>query len=85
MADSEREQRTFERVRKIVADHLGVKEEEIARETRFVDDLNADSLDLVELIMEFEEEFGGEIPDEEAEKIATVGDAVNWILKNTED
>lgn len=67
------------RLRKIVAEQLGVEESQVVREASFVDDLNADSLDLVELIMSLEEEFGIEIPDEDAEKIATVGDALNYL------
>jgi len=85
VADSDREQRVLERVQKLIANQLGVDLSEITMETNFADDLEADSLDLVELIMALEEEFGGEIPDEKAEKIATVGDAVNWILEHTED
>lgn len=74
----------FERVRKIIAEQLGVEEEEIKPETSFVEDLNADSLDLVELIMSLEEEFSKEgktveISDEDAEKIVTVQDAVSYI------
>lgn len=74
----------FERVQKIIAEQLGVEESEINPQTSFVDDLNADSLDLVELIMSLEEEFSKEgksveVSDEEAEKIATVQDAVNFI------
>ena len=74
----------FERVRKIIAEQLGVEESEISPQTSFVDDLNADSLDLVELIMSLEEEFskGGksmEISDEDAEKIVTVQDAVDYL------
>ncbi len=74
----------FDRVRKIIAEQLGVEEAEIKPETSFVEDLNADSLDLVELIMSLEEEFSKEgktieISDEDAEKIATVQDAVNYI------
>ena len=68
-----------DRVRKIVVEQLGVKEEELKNDASFVDDLGADSLDTVELVMAFEEEFGCEIPDEEAEKIQTVQDAVNYI------
>jgi acyl carrier protein len=68
-----------ERVKAIIADQLGVDEGEITSEASFVDDLGADSLDTVELVMALEEEFGIEIPDEEAEKIATVKDAVNYI------
>lgn len=69
----------FEKVRSIVVDQLGVDESDVTLEASFVDDLGADSLDLVELIMGLETEFDLEIPDEEAEKIVTVGDAVNYI------
>jgi acyl carrier protein len=68
-----------ERVRKIVIDQLGVKEEEVTLEASFVDDLGADSLDTVELVMALEEEFETEIPDEEAEKITTVQQAIDFI------
>jgi len=68
-----------ERVKKIVAEQLGVKEEEITSEASFVDDLGADSLDTVELVMALEQEFETEIPDEDAEKIATIADAVKYI------
>jgi acyl carrier protein len=68
-----------ERVKKIVAEQLGVKEEEITPDASFVDDLGADSLDTVELVMALEEEFETEIPDEDAEKIETIKDAVNYI------
>ena len=68
-----------EKVKKIVAEQLGVKEEEIKPESSFVNDMGADSLDTVELVMALEDEFGMEIPDEEAEKIATVGDAIKYI------
>ena len=67
------------KVKKIVADHLGIDEAKVTEESSFIDDLGADSLDTVELVMAFEEEFEIEIPDEEAEKIATVEDAVNYI------
>jgi acyl carrier protein len=70
---------TYERLKKIVVEQLGVEEDEVKPEASFVDDLNADSLDLVELIMSLEEEFGTEISDEDAEKIRTVGDAVEYI------
>jgi len=69
----------YDRLKGIVTEQLGVDEEEITPEASFVDDLNADSLDLVELIMSLEEEFGLEISDEDAEKILTVGDAANYI------
>ena len=69
-----------DRVKKIVAEQLGVKEDEVKTESSFVDDLGADSLDTVELVMALEEEFETEIPDEEAEKISTVKDAIDYIL-----
>ena len=69
----------LERVTKIVVDRLGVEESEVTLEASFKDDLGADSLDVVELVMELEDEFDMEISDEDAEKIATVGDAVNYI------
>ena len=68
-----------ERVRKIVSEQLGVKEEEVKNDASFVEDLGADSLDTVELVMALEEEFETEIPDEEAEKITTVQQAVDYI------
>ena len=67
------------KVKKMVADHLGVDEIKVTEEANFVDDLGADSLDTVELVMAFEEEFGSEISDSEAEKILTVGDAIKFI------
>ena len=67
------------KVKQIIADQLGVKKEEVTDNAKFVDDLGADSLDTVELVMALEEEFGIEIPDEEAEKLATVGDALRYI------
>ncbi len=73
-----------ERVAKIVVEQLGVKEDEVKPESSFVDDLGADSLDTVELVMALEEEFGTEIPDEEAEKITTVQLAIDYINSNTE-
>ncbi|MCL6430358.1 MAG: acyl carrier protein [Anaerolineae bacterium] len=69
----------FERVKRIIVDQLGVDEAKVTREARFRQDLEADSLDLVELIMRFEEEFGGEISDEDAQKITTVGEAVDYL------
>lgn len=71
-----------ERVQKIVIEQLGVKEEEVTKDASFVDDLGADSLDTVELVMALEEEFETEIPDEDAEKITTVAEAVNYINAN---
>lgn len=68
-----------ERVKKIVVEHLGVDEAKVTEEASFVDDLGADSLDTVELVMAFEEEFGVEIPDDAAEKITTVKDAIEYI------
>ena len=68
-----------EKVKKIVADHLGIEVEKVTEESSFIDDLGADSLDTVELVMAFEEEFGSEISDSEAEKILTVGDAIKFI------
>ncbi len=69
----------FDKVKEIVVEQLGVEEGEVKMEASFIDDLGADSLDIVELIMALEEEFDLEIPDKEAEKIATVGDAVEYI------
>lgn len=69
----------FEKVKVIIVDQLGVDESAVTMEASFRDDLEADSLDLVELIMAFEEEFGGEISDEEAQKITTVGEAVRFL------
>ena len=72
---------TFNKVKEVIIDKLGVEEDRIKTEAHFVNDLGADSLDTVELIMEFEEEFGIEIPDEDAENITTVGSAVDYIDK----
>lgn len=69
----------FDRVKRIIVDQLGVDEDKVTLEARFRQDLEADSLDLVELIMAFEEEFGGEISDEDAQKITTVGEAVDYL------
>jgi acyl carrier protein len=70
-----------ERVKKIVVEHLGVDADKVVENANFIDDLGADSLDTVELVMAFEEEFGIEIPDDAAESIVTVGDAVKYIDK----
>ncbi len=72
-----------ERVKKIVVEHLGVDQGKVSADASFIDDLGADSLDTVELVMAFEEEFGCEIPDDAAEKILTVGDAVKFLDENT--
>jgi len=69
----------FERVKKIVVDLLGVEPDKVTRDARFREDLEADSLDLVELIMEFEEQFGGTISDDDAQQIGTVGQAVDYV------
>lgn len=73
--------KAIDRVKKIIVDQLGVDTSKITEESSFVDDLGADSLDIVELIMAFEEEFDVEIPDEDAEKIKTVGDAIKYLSK----
>lgn len=71
-----------DRVKKIVVEHLGVEEDKVSEGASFIDDLGADSLDTVELVMAFEEEFGLEIPDDAAEKILTVSDAIKFIEEN---
>lgn len=68
-----------DRIRAIIAEQLGVKQEEVTDQAKFIDDLGADSLDTVELVMALEEEFGIEIPDEDAEKMVSVGDAIKYI------
>ncbi|HEX5726219.1 MAG TPA: acyl carrier protein [Longimicrobiaceae bacterium] len=70
-----------QKVKDIIINELGVEAEKVTREAKFVDDLGADSLDTVELVMAFEEEFSMEIPDEEAEKLQTVGDAIDYIQR----
>ncbi|MBA7498609.1 Acyl carrier protein [subsurface metagenome] len=72
---------SMDRIKKIIVDQLGVDENKITENSSFVDDLGADSLDIVELIMAFEEEFDIEIPDEDAEKMKTIGDAVKYLSK----
>ncbi len=71
-----------EKVKKIVVEHLGVDEDKVKEDASFIDDLGADSLDNVEMVMAFEEEFGIEIPDDAAETIQTVGDAIKYIEQN---
>ncbi len=71
------------RIKSIIADQLGVSEDQIKPESKFIEDLGADSLDIVELIMAMEEEFQTEIPDEEAEKIRSVGDAINYVSSHS--
>jgi len=73
---------TAERVKKIVAEHLGAEADKVTEDASFIDDLGADSLDIVELVMAFEDEFGVEIPDDAAEKISTVNDAIKYIDEN---
>jgi acyl carrier protein len=73
---------TADRVKKIVVEHLGVEPDKVNEDASFIDDLGADSLDIVELVMAFEEEFGVEIPDDAAEKITTVRDAIDYIDQN---
>jgi len=72
-----------DKIKKIIVDHLGVDASKVTDEASFIDDLGADSLDTVELVMAFEEEFGAEISDSEAEKILTVGDAIKFVESNT--
>ena len=72
-----------EKITEIIVEQLGVKPEEVVPEASFVDDLGADSLYTVELVMAFEEEFGAEIPDEDAEKLQTVGDAIKYVSEKT--
>jgi acyl carrier protein len=74
-----------EKIKQIIVDELGVDEAEVTENARFIEDLGADSLDLVELVMRFEEEFGIEIPDEDAEKIQAVRDAYNYVEQHKKD
>ena len=73
-----------ERVKQVIVNQLGVEDDQVTPEASFVDDLNADSLDMVELVMAFEEEFDIEIPDEDAEKMSTVGDAIAYLKSKVE-
>ena len=77
------EQEVYEKVKSVIVEQLGVSEEEVNRDASFTEDLGADSLDTVELVMALEEEFSTEIADEDAEKLTTVGKTVDYILKNT--
>ena len=79
------EKKIFEDVKKVVVEQLGVNESEVTEKSSFVDDLGADSLDTVELVMALEEKFGMEIPDEEAEKIKTVGDTVKYVMTHAKN
>ncbi|OGC25635.1 acyl carrier protein [candidate division WOR-1 bacterium RIFOXYB2_FULL_42_35] len=79
------EQEVYEKVVKVVIEQLGVSEAEIKKESSYVDDLGADSLDTVELVMALEEAFSTEIPDEDAEKIKSIGDTVSYILSHTKN
>ncbi|MFH1847649.1 MAG: acyl carrier protein [Candidatus Omnitrophota bacterium] len=74
---------TTDKIKAIIAEQLGVKSEEVTEQAKFIDDLGADSLDTVELVMALEEDFGIEIPDEDAEKMVTVGDAIKYIEEKT--
>ena len=76
---------TAEKVKKIVVEQLGVAEDQVTEDAKFIDDLGADSLDQVELVMSLEEEFGAEIRDEDADSLNTVGDAINYIEKRIAD
>jgi acyl carrier protein len=73
-----------DKVRDIIVDQLGVNAEQVVKEARFIEDLGADSLDTVELVMAFEEEFSIEVPDEEAEKLQTVGDVVTYVAEHSQ-
>jgi len=85
MANAERIKNVEDRVKDIVAEQLGIEKEKITNEASFVDDLGADSLDTVELVMALEEEFGTEIPDEEAEKITTIQQAIDYIIEHVKE
>ena len=74
-----------DKVKKIVVEQLGVSEDQVTPEAKFIEDLGADSLDQVELVMALEEEFGSDIPDEDAEKLTTVGDAINYVESKSQE
>lgn len=74
-----------DKVKKIVVEQLGVSEDQVTPEAKFIEDLGADSLDLVELVMALEEEFGSDIPDEDAEKLTTVGDAIKYVESKSQE
>lgn len=76
------EQKIYDDIKKVVVEQLGVSESEVTREASFVDDLGADSLDTVELVMALEEAFGIEIPDEDAEKIKSIGDTITYVMSH---
>jgi acyl carrier protein len=76
------EQKVYDDIKKVVIEQLGVSESEVTREASFVDDLGADSLDTVELVMALEEAFGIEIPDEDAEKIKSIGDTITYVMSH---
>lgn len=78
------EQEIFDKIAKIMADHFDITKDQVTSELNFKKDLNADSIDFVEFVLDLEDAFGAEIPDEEAEKLITVGDAVNYIKENME-
>lgn len=78
------EEEIFEKVKEIVVEQLGVPEDTVKKDATFVDDLSADSLDIVELVMQIEEEFDIEIPDSDAEKIVTIGDVIEYIKQNNQ-
>lgn len=79
------EQEVFEKIRAVVVEQLGVSEDEITRDVSYIEDLGADSLDTVELVMALEEEFSTEIADEEAEKLTTIGKTVDYIMNRQDD
>ena len=85
MDEKERFDKTFDRVKAVVAEVFNSDENELNLETKFIDDLGAESLDIITLLMEFEDTFDKRIPEEDAEKLVTVGDAVNYIMTMTEE